>query len=280
MFEGILLGVIQGLTEFLPVSSSGHLTIFQALLGMKNPDANLALSIILHTGTLLAVILYFRADLAPYFSARGWQPGPQRRIAELVIAGSIPTALIGLGFKDSFEKLFASPQIVCIAFLITAALLFAADRRTPNQTSGHGEVQSVSELTMDTISFASAIIIGIAQGLAITPGISRSGSTIAVAMLLGVAGPEAAKFSFFLMMPAVGGATLLELRKLLKSGIPADLDITGAAVGGMFSFITGLFALGLLMYILKQQKLRYFSYYLVVFSLAAFTILRLTGAAS
>jgi len=280
MFEGILLGVIQGLTEFLPVSSSGHLTIFQALLGMKDPDSNLALSIILHTGTLLAVMLYFRADLAPYFSLKGWHPGPQRRIAGLVIAGSIPTALIGLGFKDFFEKLFASPQFVCFALLITAALLFTADRRTAVQTSEISTNQPAGELTMSTLSFTSALIIGIAQGFAITPGISRSGSTIAVAMLLGVAGPEAAKFSFLLMMPAVGGATLLELKKIFKSGIPADLDLTGAAIGGAFSFMTGLLALGLLMYILRQQKLRYFSYYLVVLSLVAFITLRLTGAAS
>lgn len=278
MFEGVVLGIIQGLTEFLPVSSSGHLTIFQALLGMKDPDSNLTLSIILHSGTMLAVMLYFRADLLPYFSLKGWQSLPHRKIAGLIFAASVPTAIIGLGFKKTFETLFASPQIVCLALLVTAALLYLADRRSPGTTESGS--QPAGDLALAALPLKSALIIGIAQGIAITPGISRSGSTIATAMLLGVAGPDAAKFSFLLMIPAVGGATLLEAKKLFKLGLPAELDITGAVAGGIFSFITGLFALGFLMYILREQKLRFFSYYLVIFAAIAFIALRLSGAAS
>ncbi|HNV70963.1 MAG TPA: undecaprenyl-diphosphate phosphatase, partial [Candidatus Ozemobacteraceae bacterium] len=195
-----LLGAIQGLTEFLPVSSSGHLTIFQHLFGLQDPESNLALDILLHSATLLAVIWFFRADLWVFATADGRARPENRRLALLVLVASIPTAVIGLGFKKKFEALFGAPLIVCCALVATGVLLLAAHWQARRQAGG-----GIGEL-----SLGHALFIGILQGIAITPGISRSGSTIAAGIFSGMKGEEAGRFSFLLMIVSVGGATLLE----------------------------------------------------------------------
>ena len=264
----LFLGALQGLTEFLPVSSSGHLTIAQALLGFANPEENLALDLTLHVGTLLAIFWYFRADLLPYLQPSGWRDPNRRQLAILIVAASVPTAAIGLGFKDLFEQAFGSPRLVCLALGVTGALLLAAERlaRAPTHE------------TAEAAPLWKAFLIGIAQGIAVTPGISRSGATIATGLLLGLPGSEAARFSFLISIPAVGGAALLHARKLLKpDGIPGDLSGSGLLLGFVASAVTGLLALHLLHAIVRRQRLSWFSWYLFAAAGAAFVLLTTRG---
>lgn len=256
MISAVLQGIIQGLTEFLPVSSSGHLTLFQHFSGLKNVDSNMLMDIGVHFGTLIAVLFYFRNDLKPYFTISGWKDSKYRRIAQLIIVASIPTALIGLSLKKQFEALFASAYSVCGMLFLTGLILLLSEKLKKTENS----------LTTEEIPFWKAIIIGIAQGLAITPGISRSGSTISAGLLLGMKGEEAAKFSFLLMIPAVGGATLLELRKVAGAGLPKGFSMPDLAIASIVSCITGFLALKLLVYIIQKQKLNLFAYYLFAIS--------------
>jgi undecaprenyl-diphosphatase len=270
MLSTFFLGIVQGITEFLPVSSSGHLTIFQALFGMKNPDANLTLDIILHGGTLLAVIWFFRADLRPFFTVSGWRDPSQRSLARTLILGSAVTALIGLSLKDQFEQLFGQPKIVCGTLFLTGVILLLAHHFGKKAST----FRALSECTM-----VQALLIGFAQGIAITPGISRSGMTIAAGILCGLSGSDAARLSFLLMIPAVGGATLLEFRKFFKLGLPAGLSGAELAVGGLSALVFGWLSLTLLMSIMKKQRLHLFSYYLFTASLLAYVALNsFTGA--
>jgi len=255
------------LTEFLPVSSSGHLTLFQYFSGMKDLEANMLTDVALHAGTLLAVIFFFRADLLPYFTPTGWKDPARRRIAFLIIAGSVPTALIGLTFKDSFETLFSMPKAVCIALFITGLLLLASEKLKKNSNC----------CELSNFSYIKAIVTGIAQGLAITPGISRSGSTIATGLLLGLKGEDAARFSFLLMIPAVGGATLLETKDLFEAGLPAAINPAGLIAGTFAAAVTGFLALKFLVYIIREQKLSYFAYYLFLVSIASLTYIQFAG---
>ncbi len=197
-FETILLGIIQGLTEFLPVSSSGHLVIFEHLLGFKEPE--ILLNVSLHLGTLLAVCIYFRSDLQKMIQelwawvAPGSKPGPglgpHALLALMVVVGSVPTAFIGLIFKDPLEDLFGSVTTVGIMLLVTGVIVGV----TKFISRDHGK--------WDRVGIWMALAIGTVQGLAIIPGISRSGSTIVCALLLGLKRETAGRFSFLLSIPA------------------------------------------------------------------------------
>lgn len=263
----IAQGLVQGLTEFLPVSSSGHLALMQHFFKFEDPDANLLTTVALHFGTLLAVIYYFRADLLPYLTPAGWQDTGRRRIALLVIAGSVPTAIIGLVFKKQFEALFASPLAVSIALFITAVLLLTCEKLK----------QTENQQTLETLPWWKSIVVGLIQGLAVTPGISRSGSTIATGLLLGIKGEDATRFSFLLMIPAVGGATLLKVKDLVESGLPESIQAGGLALGTLIATITGFLALKLLVYMVKQQKLSYFAYYLFCVSTISMILIQFAG---
>ncbi len=267
MLTYIAQGLVQGLTEFLPVSSSGHLALMQHFFKFEDPDANLLTTVALHFGTLLAVIYYFRADLLPYLTPAGWQDTGRRRIALLVIAGSVPTAIIGLVFKKQFEALFASPLAVSIALFITAVLLLTCEKLK----------QTESQQTLEKLPWWKSIVVGLIQGLAVTPGISRSGSTIATGLLLGLKGEDATRFSFLLMIPAVGGATLLKVKDLVESGLPESIQAGGLALGTLIATITGFLALKLLVYMVKQQKLSYFAYYLFCVSTISMILIQFAG---
>lgn len=267
MFSYVIQGIIQGLTEFLPVSSSGHLTLFQHFSGNHNLEVNMLTDIALHFGTLLAVVFFFRADLLPYFTVSGWKDAARRRLALLVITASVPTAVIGLTFKKQFESLFSQPIAVCIALFITGLLLMLSEKLKSANVSAD----------ISRLSFGRAALIGVAQGIAITPGISRSGSTIASGLLLGLKGEDAAKFSFLLMIPAVGGATLLEIKDAVEAGLPAAIDPTGLVLGAVTATITGFLALKLLVYIIKEQKLSWFAYYLFLVSITSIVLIQFAG---
>ncbi|MEA3466029.1 MAG: undecaprenyl-diphosphate phosphatase [Thermodesulfobacteriota bacterium] len=248
LIHAILLGLLQGATEFLPVSSSGHLAIAQHFIdGFSQPG--ILFDVVLHVGTLCAVIIYFWKDIAQ-ITTSPWCRQPQgkayRHLLQLIIFGSIPTAVIGLTFKDELTGLFHNIPVICAMLLITGTLLFIAER-------WRSAKRKESRLTIKD-----ALITGLVQGFAIIPGISRSGSTIAILLFRGVDGVTAARFSFLLSMPAVGGAALLSLR---------DLDGLGAGelplylAGGVTAFVSGLLSIHLLMAVVRNKRLCAFALY-------------------
>lgn len=247
-FDAILLGILQGATEFLPVSSSGHLVLAQHLLdGFE--QQGILFDVLLHVGTMIAVAIYFWRDLSGLISSlwrRDEMAASQRFMVWLLIAGSIPTAVIGLLFKDFFESLFEKPVIVCVMLLVTGSLLWLAERLRNRQ------------LAREEMTFVDAVVVGTVQGFAIIPGISRSGSTIAALLLRGVDGETAARFSFLLALPAVFGAALLSLK---------DLDSTDAitiipyVAGTVAALVTGLLCIHLMMGIIKRRRLHWFAIY-------------------
>lgn len=246
--HALLLGVLQGATEFLPVSSSGHLAITQHLLtGFSQPG--ILFDVLLHVGTMLAVILYFRRELAALAASpfRGEAARTERRVLLLLVLGSLPTALIGLTFKDFFEGLFHNIPLVGLMLLVTGTLLFVAERLRRQQ--GRTEEQ---------LTIGDALLVGAVQGLAIIPGISRSGSTIAALLLKGVDGETAARFSFLLALPAIFGAAILSLGDL--EGVPAGklpLYLAGTGV----AFLTGLASIHLLLGVIRRRRLAAFAVY-------------------
>lgn len=254
-FQALWLGVIQGLTEFLPVSSSGHLVLAQKLLGLQEPE--LLFDVSVHVGTLLAVVIYFWPDL--WSMARGlWardQEGRQgRRLLWLVVAGSVPTALLGLFLKDWFEAMFASTAAVGVALLITGGLLLAT-RWVPRGDRG-----------LERTGTGRALLVGLAQGLAITPGISRSGSTISVGLMLGLERRLAAHFSFVLSVPAIMGALLLQL---LHLDATRQVNLAPLLVGAAASAVTGYLALRFLLRVVQRGKLHLFAPYCLLLGIAA-----------
>lgn len=239
ILEAVILGLIQGLTEFLPISSSGHLVILQNLLGIEKQG--ILFEVMVHFGTLLAVFFVFKDDIIKLIK------NPFQKITLLIIAGTIPTAFIGFAFEDAFENMFSSLYTVGFTLIITGTLLLLSERLSKGSVDFKG------------MRFVDALIIGMAQGAAITPGISRSGSTIAVAMLLGLNRRTAAKYSFLLSIPAVLGATILESKELL-SGVEV-ISIIPILIGTVVSTISGYFAIKVLLKVLEKGKLTYFSLY-------------------
>jgi undecaprenyl-diphosphatase len=240
--DAIILGMIQGLTEFLPVSSSGHLVIAEAVLKVKQPG--ISLELLVHLGTLLSVTIYFRKQL--FLLCKSLfvrEMAKERRIILLLIIGTIPAGLAGVLLKDFFEQTFSNPLETSVELIITGGILFLPRLVRPG-TAG---------LTMPTV-----IWMGIGQAIAILPGISRSGSTIVTGLLAGVKPSEAAEFSFLLSIPAIAGAIVL--------GIPEMADIPSALVMPYFaatvtSFLFGLVAVYWVLNAVKKGKFEYFAYY-------------------
>lgn len=248
----LLLALIQGLTEFLPISSSGHLVLVEAMVpsGQALPEGP-AVEVMLHLGTLLAVLIYYRQRLAELLLGlvgRGSDPRGNRRLIGLLFLGSLPVAICGLLFREQFHKLYDQTSTVCMA-LIATGLVLAWTARIPKMGRRAREV-----------TVRMAILIGLAQVLALIPGISRSGVTIAAALALGLSGEAAATFSFLLSIPAVAGAGLLE-------ALSGDATVlvgysTGALITAtLVSTVVGLASLGLLVRILRGNLLHRFAPY-------------------
>jgi undecaprenyl-diphosphatase len=236
----VLLALVQGLSEFFPVSSSGHLLIFQKLLNFTTLP--LVFDIFFHLGTLLAVVAYFFKDLKPL--ALRFYERENFRLLLLLLTASLPTAIIGFLLKDFFESLFARPAYLGFCFLFTAAVLLASRFRLRGKFP----------------AFPAAFIIGVAQGLAIVPGVSRSGMTIAAALILGLGFEFSFRFSFLLSIPAVLGAVLLEWDKIpWQGGYWPQL-----ALAVLVSGLAGFLALGFLKRIMIRDKLHCFGIYLLV----------------
>ena len=265
--QAIILGIVQGLTEFLPISSSGHLVIFQSI--MRLSGENLVFDVAVHLGTLLTVITFYFGvvkrvfvDLVGFRRHRKITAGV--RLFALVFVGSIPTALIGFALKDYFELMFSSRQTVGFFLCLTGIILFLTrSKKAKMSLSQAKDLNFVYQIT-----FRQALVIGTAQGLAIAPGISRSGTTISTAILLGIEPAAAALFSFILAVPAILGAVLLQFGDLSVWG--SSWEILG--VGVVTAYLSGLLGLWGVLYFVQRSRLEYFSYYLWCAGLAAFFI--------
>lgn len=246
--QAIFLGLLQGLTEFLPVSSSGHLAIAQHYLpGFTQPGV--LFDVMLHVGTMVAVLLYFRREIAQLLFSpfrRGEEARTHRRLLLLLLLSCLPTAAIGLLFEDFFKGLFHNLPAIAAMLLVTGSFLFFAERRR------RGKRKEAD------LSWRDALLAGTVQGGAIIPGISRSGSTIAALLLKGVDGETAARFSFLMALPAVFGAALLELREAAAVAAgQLPLYLAGTAV----AFGTGLLAIHLLLAVIRRRRLFAFAVY-------------------
>ncbi len=248
--EAIVLGVIQGLTEFLPVSSSGHLELAKAILGDNSvPKESLAFTVVLHFATALSTLVIFRKEVLQIFKGLfQFKWNDETKFSLNIIVSMIPAAFIGVYFDEVLESLF-SQQILLVGFMlfITALLLLLADR---------------AKDTTKNVSFFNAIIIGISQAIAVLPGISRSGATISTSVLLGIDRTKAARFSFLMVVPLIIG-------KMVKDVASGELELNSSetlplVVGFLAAFISGLLACKWMIALVKKSKLSYFSLYCAV----------------
>lgn len=236
----IFLGFIQGITEFLPVSSSGHLVILQSLFKLK--EENLFFDTVLHLGTALAVLVVFKDDIIKLIVNVFRREKKSIVYFLYVIIATIPAAFLGALFNDFFEELFTNTTVVGAMLVVTSILLFTSTIRKTN---------------MGEVTLWKAIVIGIAQAVAIVPGISRSGSTITTALLVGVTREEAGRFSFILALPVILGAAVLQSVKIER----IDVGILPLVVGFVVSFVTGIISLKLLLKFVKGGKFYIFGFY-------------------
>lgn len=243
-FEAIILGMVQGFTEFLPVSSSGHLVISQELLGMEEPGVTL--EVLLHFGTLLSVFWVFGRDFLELFKFP--RDLIQRRFLLLLILGVIPAGLAGFFLADFFTGLFKSTLVVGVMLLVTGGLLKLLT------------ILPEGKKDISRMQARDALWIGLLQAFAIIPGISRSGSTITAALWRGLDRATAVRYSFMLSAPVILGATLVEVRDMLAVGIEHAM-IHLYIIGGIVAFLSGVLAIRIFINLLKRQKFIYFAYY-------------------
>ncbi|NJC88286.1 MAG: undecaprenyl-diphosphate phosphatase [Desulfuromonas sp.] len=248
-FDAILLGIVQGITEFLPISSDGHLAIVQHYLpNFEQPG--LLFDVMLHVGTLGAILLYFQRDVGRLLAAlwrRTTEARRDRRLLFLIVVASVPTAIIGLALKHSVERWMENMLVVGSMLILTGTLVFVGER-----------YRRGGRRTEVALTATDAVLTGIAQGLAVLPGLSRSGSPIATLLFRGVDGETAARFSFLMAIPAVGGAALLSLKDL--ETLPTG-DLPVYLAGTAVAFVVGLFAIRLLLDVIRRQRLVWFAIY-------------------
>ena len=263
LLEGILLGIVQGLTELLPVSSSAHLVFAQSLIeGFRQPGV--LFDVMLHVGTTLAVALFFRREIGEILVALlpegyrrslsgrpdtalndGWVATRRRFLLYLVVATAI-TGAIGFSFKDIIHELFESAAFAAAMLLVTGILLFLSDRvKNPVRTEAE-------------MNLLDGIVIGVIQGIAVLPGISRSGSTITFGLFRGLEGQTAARFSFLLSIPAIAGAAILEARH--AEAVPPG-EMTVYAAGALAAAVVAYMTLKFLFFVVRKRNLRFFAYY-------------------
>ena len=248
ILQAIFLGIVQGLTEFLPISSSGHLVFFQSLFGLEEPQ--LLFNVTLHLGTLLAVVIFFRTDIKKILQGitvvlkRKKESKQGARLFLWIVIATIPTGLMGVIFHDWFKSLFSKPKIVGVMLLITGLALFLT-RWVKREARN-----------MEKMGWMDSILIGVAQGVAIIPGISRAGATISTGLFCGLDRELSGKFSFLLSIPAIFGATLLEVKKM-----DMGQNLWASVIGSIVAFGVGIFSLTVLMKIIKMGKISNFSYY-------------------
>jgi len=258
IINAIILGIIQGLTEFLPVSSSGHLEIAKAILGEgKVGGESMLMTVVLHFATALSTIFIFRKDLISIFVGLfQFKNNESFQFSLKIVLSMIPAALVGVFFNDEIEALFGGAlTLVGVMLLLTGLLLFMADKAKASEKN---------------VGIKDAILIGISQAIAILPGISRSGATISTSVLLGIDKEKSARFSFLMVVPLIFG-------KMVKDILSGEISITDTnflplIIGFIFAFFTGMFACKWMIKLVKNSQLKYFAYY--CFAIGGIVIVR------
>ena len=243
IIEALILAIIQGLTEWLPVSSSGHLVIAQEFLGLNPP---LIFDLILHMGTLVVVIMSFRKDIINILKtlAKRDLSTTEGKLAFFIVVGSVPIAIVGVLFRENIEQLFSNILAVGVALLINGGVLFFSEKRKGNKKMG----------TLDSI------LIGIAQAAALIPGLSRSGLTVSTGLLNKIDKQTAFRYSFLLSIPAILGATLFEFRDIAA----INIELTSIVVATVLSMIVGYVSLKMLHRIVMSERFHLFAYYCTI----------------
>jgi len=255
VFEALILGIIQGLTEFLPVSSSGHLEITKAIIGDNSlAKESMFMTVMLHGATAISTMVVFRKEIIEILAGLFQFKWNDQTVFSLkIIVSMIPAAIIGVTFNDQIEALFNSQiLLVGLMLLLTAGLLFFADR---------------AKTTEKDVSYKSAIIIGVAQAIAMLPGISRSGATISTSVLLGVDRTKATRFSFLMVVPLILGKMAKDL--VSSDFTMSDVSVLPVVVGFIAAFVTGLLACTWMIKLVRKSKLVYFSVYCAIVGLIA-----------
>lgn len=257
IFEAILLGALQGLTEFLPVSSSGHLVLAQEIMGISH-EGDITFEVFVHFGTLLSVLYAFRKDIGaivmatyrvllhPRSFGHMYRNDEFFRLAIFILVGTVPAAVVGLRFEAQIASLFSDPKLVSVMLMITGFILFLTRFSNPKEGV--------------RVGLGSSIIIGFAQAIAIIPGISRSGSTISAGIFTGVSREHAAEFSFLLAVPVILGATLLKVGELAASP-PGMEKMLSLIAGTVVASIFGYGAIRLLLDLLRKRRFSWLAYY-------------------
>ncbi len=259
LIEIIVLGIIQGISEFLPISSSGHLVLFQSWFGMK--EETVLVSVVLHAGSLCSIVCYYFKDLLTLLRRE------RRRVLVLIAMGTIPLVVVGKFVKDLMDAAETRPDVmlwvVAGGFTVSFILLSFVFKKSDEVT------------TIDDIGIKRSVMIGIVQVLAITPGVSRSGSTISVAGRQGISPDAGARFSFFLGILAISAAMTSKYKDLIRVATeprdPQSLSIFHLSVGFFISFVVGYFALSVLIKVLKRGQLKYFGYYCLIMAIVTAT---------
>ena len=247
VLNAIILGIIQGLTEFLPVSSSGHLEIFKVILGdNKLPNESLLMTVILHFATACSTIVVFKDDIKDLILGLfSFEKNDSFWFSVKIILSMVPAVFVGFFFESEIESLFnGNLTIVGAMLILTGALLFLADKAKPSEKK---------------ISFSSSLLVGIAQAIAIIPGISRSGATISTAVILGIDKENAAKFSFLMVVPLIIGKVIKDITS--AETIVNNESVFPLIIGFVFAFTTGMIACKWMIKLVKNSKLKYFSIY-------------------
>ena len=268
--ESIVLGLVQGLTEFLPVSSSGHLALLQHFFGVRS-DSVMIFTVMLHVGTLVSVFIMYRSDIwilikelfltiKDLFTGKGLrlQERPMRKLGVMIIVATIPTTVMGLGLNKFFEALNTNIPAIGIAWIVTDFLLFFADR------TGDGN------RNIEKMNFRNGVFIGVMQGIAICPGVSRSGSTMVGGLLTGLEREFAVKFAFLISIPTILGAAVLEIPQALNATASGSMEAGPMLAGIVVAAVSGVLAIKAMIKVVVAQKLKYFSYY--VWALGIFAI--------
>lgn len=253
--EALILGIVQGLTEFLPVSSSGHLEIGQALLGTSGEE-NLTFAIIVHAATVFSTLFVLWREVEQLFKGTftTLQWNAEKDYVAKILVSMIPVFIVGMFFKDQVEAFFGNGLLlVGICLLVTACLLALSEwLQKKRQTVGH------------EVTYRDAFIIGMAQACAVLPGLSRSGTTIATGLLCGVKKESVAQFSFLMVLIPILGEALLDAIKLLQGEITSEFGLVPALVGFVAAFLTGCFACRFMIEIVRRQRLVYFAIYCAI----------------
>jgi len=244
--EALILGLLQGLTEFLPVSSSGHLEIGSAIFGLQ--EENLTFSIIVHGATFLSVIVVFRNDILNLITGLlKFEWNDETKFILLLIISALPVGIVGVLFKSQIESLFEGNILLVGSMLLITSMLLLLTNFAPNKKKD--------------ITLKSSIIIGLAQTIAILPGISRSGATISTALYLGIDREKATRFSFLMVLIPIFGASFLEILDLASATEPSAIATSSLLIGAVAAFFSGLLACSWMLKIVKKGKLAYFSAY-------------------